>query len=52
MSCSFLILPNPLGFVEFYEGLLCSFEADLALFRLPEVGNGSVEFQMRDKMSC
>lgn len=52
MSCSFLILPSPLGIVEFYEGLLCSFEADLALFRLPEVGNGSVEFQMQDKMSC
>lgn len=52
MSCSFLILPSPLSIVEFYEGLLCSFEADLALFRLPEVGNGSVEFQMQDKMSC
>lgn len=29
----------PLALLKFYEGLLCSFEANITLFRLPDVGN-------------
>jgi len=42
----------PLALLKFYDGLLCSFEANVTLFRLPEVGNCSVEFLLQDKMSC
>lgn len=42
----------PLALLKFYDGLPCSFEANVTLFRLPEVGNCSVEFLMQDKMSC
>lgn len=37
----------PLALLKFYNGLLCSFEAKVTLFRLPEAGNCSVEFLTR-----
>lgn len=35
----FSFCQGPLALLKFYDGLLCSFEANITLFTLPGVGN-------------